>query len=118
MDDTECEQVVLGPPKLVKLAELIYGVLLSKYSIEDIMAMVKKYKDKTLFVVASRGSPRKVSLIVDNEGRYCYSSNSLLFIPVPKKFAVLEPDKHYFEQTLRANILLAVLGADERDLHR
>jgi len=118
MEDTECEQVVLGPPKLVRLAELIYGALLSKYSVEEIMAMVKQYRDKTLFIATSRNAPSRVSLIVDSEGKYSYSSNKLLFIPVPKKFAVLEPDKHYFEQTLRANVLLAVLGADSRELHR
>ncbi|AEA47729.1 hypothetical protein [Archaeoglobus veneficus] len=118
MDNPGYEQVLCGPPHLVRLAELIYQMLVSKYSLEEIMALVAKHRNKMMFIVTSRSNPGKVSLVIDMEGKYRYSSGGLLFIPVPKKFAVLEPDKHYFEQTLKANILLAVLGVDEKELHR
>jgi len=80
------------------------------------MKIVKENKDRTIYIVVSRGEPETVSLVADEAGRY--SSGEVLSIPVPKKFAILEPDKNYFEQTLRANIFLAVMGVDERELHR
>ncbi len=36
-------------------------------------------------------------------------------IPVPKRFAVLEPDREYFEITLKANVALALKG--EKEFH-
>ncbi len=118
MDISSTEHIVCGPPPLMKIAETICCSLFSKYSVEELMAIVEKYKNGSLFISTSRRDPANVRVIVDVDGKYKYSSNEQLFIPIPKKFAVLEPDKNYFEMTLRANILLAVLGADEKELHR
>ncbi len=99
-----------------KLAERIFRSLTSKHSLEDVMKVVKENKDRTVYIVVSRDEPETVSLVADVAGKY--SNGEILAIPVPKKFAILEPDRNYFEQTLRANIFLAVMGVDERELHR
>jgi len=111
-------EVICGPPDLIKLSEEICVSLFEKYHIEDLMDAVSKNRDKQVFVLASRDKPEKVSIIIDHGNKYMYSSGDPLFIPLPKKFAVLEPDKCYFEMTLRANVLLSVLEADEKELHR
>jgi len=98
------------------LAERIFRSLMSKHSIEDVMKVVEENKDKTVYVVVPRSEPETVSLVTDVAGRY--SSGELLIIPVPKKFVVLEPDKNYFKQTLKANIFLAITGVDEKELHK
>lgn len=118
MEVSSYEQVICGSPPLMKIAETICGSLFSKYSVEELMAIVEKYKNEQLFISTTRRDPANVRVVVDTDKKYKYSSNEQLYIPIPKKFAVLEPDKHYFEMTLRANILLAVLGADEKELHR
>lgn len=111
-------EVICGPPHLLKLADNICSKLLSKHCVEDLMEIVSKNRNRDVFILASRSKPDKVSVIVDVDEKYCYSSGDPLFIPMPKKFAVLEPDKEYFERTLKANILLSVLKADEKELHR
>lgn len=98
------------------LAERIFRLLISKHSLEDVMKVVEENKDRTVYIVVSRKEPETVNLVADTAGKY--SSGEILTIPVPKKFAILEPDRNYFEQTLRANIFLAVMGVDERELHR
>ncbi len=115
MNSLECDTKVEDESKQ-NLAERIFEVLTSKHSVEDVMKTVEDNKDKTVYIVVSRDNPDAVELVVDDSGRY--SSGRVLSIPVPKKFAVLEPDRNYFEQTLRANIFLAVTGAEEKDLHR
>jgi len=112
-----CE-VICGPPHLLKLADNICASLLEKHCIEEIMEIVSRNRNKSVFIFASRSKPDKVSVIADLDDKYSYSSGDPLFIPLPKKFAVLEPDKKYFERTLRANVLLTVLEADEKELHR
>ncbi len=98
----------------LELAEEIFKILTSKHSVEELMKLIEGYKDKRLFVVVPRDNPNAVNIVVDGS----YSCGKILAIPIPKKFAVLEPDKNYFEQTLKANILLAVMGAEEKELHR
>jgi hypothetical protein len=111
-------EIIYGPPHLTRIAEKIYLSLLSKYTLEELMAIVKKNRNYSLFILATRRNPRKVNVIIDIKQNYRYSSEDPMFIPIPKKFAILEPDKNYFEITLRTNILLAVLRADEKELHR
>jgi len=100
-----------------KLADIICSHLLNSYTIEEIMEMVARNRDKAIYVYVKRGKPDSVKLLVDSNGRHCYRCDDVLVIPVPKKFVLLEPDKLYFEMTLRANIFLAVRGAEERELH-
>jgi hypothetical protein len=102
-------------PPLAKLADKICISLLNTHPIEEIMEFVKKHKEKSVYVYAERSNPSEVKLLVDSKKRY--RCDDVLLIPVPKKFAVLEPDKLYFEMTLKANIFLAVQGAEERELH-
>jgi len=97
-----------------ELADRIFRNLISKHSVEDLMKMISGNRDKNLFLVVSRDSPGEMNIVVGGK----YSRGKVLAIPLPKKFAVLEPDKNYFEQTLKANILLAVRGAEEKELHR
>jgi len=111
-------EVICGPPHLMKLANSICSKLFSKHCVEDLMEIVSKNRNKDVFILASRSKPDKVSILVDTDKKYCYSSGDPLFIPLPKKFAVLEPDREYFERTLKANILLTVLRAEEKELHR
>ncbi len=100
-----------------KLADAICSKLLSSYTIEEIMETVAKNRDKPVYVYVKRDKPESARIVVDSNGRHCYRCDDVLLIPVPKKFALLEPDKMYFEMTLRANIFLAVKGAEERELH-
>ncbi len=100
-----------------KLADAICSKLLSTYTIEEIMETVAKNRDKPVYVYVKRNKPESVRLVVDANGKHCYRCDDVLLIPVPKKFVLLEPDKLYFEMTLKANIFLAVKGAKERDLH-
>ena len=116
--DVDYEHIICDSSNLMKIAETICCSLFSKYSVEELMAIVEKYRNMSLFVSTTRNDPANVRVIVDVDGKYKYSANEQLCIPIPKKFAVLEPDRHYFEMTLRANVLLAVLGADEKELHR
>ena len=106
----------LEPPQS-KLADTIYLSLLSLYPIERLMETVKKHKDEPVFIYTRRDKPELVEVFVDYNREYRYRCDDVLMIPVPKKFAVLEPDKVYFEMTLKANIFLAVQGADKRELH-
>ena len=102
--------------KNLSIAERIFRSLTSKYDVESIMRFVEENRDKNVYIVVSRDFPDDVRLVADSNGRY--SCGKVLAIPVPKKFVLLEPDRNYFEQTLRANILLALSKADEKDLHR
>ncbi len=107
----------LEDPHQQKLVNRIYGGLVSKYRIEDLMKLVRENKDCTVYLTLTRDNPMDVEIVVDREGRYSYCCGDVLMIPIPKKFAVLEPDKKYFEMTLKANIFLAIMKADEKELH-
>ena len=100
-----------------RLVDKIYHGLISKYRIEDIMRIVKENRDCNVFIASTREDPMEVDIVVDKDGVYSYCCGDVLMIPIPKKFAVLEPDKKYFEMTLKANIFLAIMKADEKELH-
>ncbi len=106
------------PLHLMRLAETRLSSLFSYYDIRNFMGFVARNRDKDVFVLANRDEPEKASIVVDTDNQYSYSPRDPLCIPVPKKFAVLEPDKNYFEMTLRGNILLSLLEVDEKELHR
>ncbi len=110
------ENSQLEPPS-VKLADEICKNLLDSYTIEELMETVRKNKDRNVYICTKRKNPKFIRILVDGESKHCYRCDDVLVIPIPKKFAVLEPDKLYFEMTLKANILLAVQGAREKDLH-
>ncbi|HIP62836.1 MAG TPA: hypothetical protein EYH04_01765 [Archaeoglobus profundus] len=101
----------------LKLVDEIFDGLISKYSIEDIMNIVRENKDYTVYISLNRSNPWEIDIVIDKEGRFSYRCDEDMMIPIPKKFAVLEPDKKYFEMTLKANIFLAVIKADKRELH-
>ncbi len=107
----------LEDPHQHELVNRIFGGLVSKYKIEDLMKLVKENRDCTVYIALTRDNPMDVDIVIDREGKYSYCCGDVLMIPIPKKFAVLEPDKKYFEMTLKANIFLAVMRADERELH-
>ncbi len=100
-----------------KLADSIVKNLIDSYTIDEIMNLIRKNKDKPIYVCVKRGKPETAKIFVDSNGKHCYRCDDTLLIPVPKKFVILEPDKMYFEMTLRANVLLALNGAEERELH-
>jgi len=101
-----------------KLAEDICCSLFEKYTLDYIISLVKENKDCNIFITSFRDKPNQVEILVDKRGEHKYQCNEFLCIPVPKKFVVLEPDSKYFEATLKANIFLAVLKADEKELHQ
>ncbi|AGK61877.1 hypothetical protein Asulf_01911 [Archaeoglobus sulfaticallidus PM70-1] len=105
-------------PETTDLANQIMFCLVNKYSIEEIMDITRKNSSKNIYIMVSKRNPEKVSLFVDHNGNLSYCCDDPLLIPIPKKFAVLEPDKDYFEITLKANICLALMRASEKDLHR
>jgi len=107
--ELECESL--------RLTNVIYGRLLSKYRIRDLMKMIREKPNEDFYIIVNRSNPLKVEIRRDRDGRYRYKSGEELVIPIPKRFAVLEPDENYFRQTLKANIFLALNGADEKELH-
>jgi hypothetical protein len=111
-------ELVVAPEPIIKIANEIIINLTKKYSIAEIMKLTKENSSKNVYVVVSKEDPEKVNLIVDHTEKFCYCCDDPLFIPVPKKFAVLEPDVAYFERTLKANIFLALMEASESELHR
>ncbi len=117
MNSLECDSKVGdADDQNLGLAEKIFRLLVDKYDIERLMKIVEENRDKNVYVVVSRDFPEDVRVVADSNGKY--ACGSVLAIPVPKKFVLLEPDRNYFEQTLKANIFLALSGADEKDLHR
>ncbi len=100
-----------------KIADDIMRSLLSSYTIDEIMDLVMKNRDKPVYVCVKRGKPDSAKIFVDSNGKHCYRCDETLLVPIPKKFVILEPDKMYFEMTLRANLLLALKGAEEKELH-
>ncbi len=100
-----------------RLANVIYGRLLSKCKVKDLMKMIRENPNANFYIIASRRDPLRVEIKVDKNSNYRYENGERLVIPIPKRFAVLEPDENYFRQTLKANISLAVSGAKERELH-
>ncbi len=101
-----------------KLVDEIFEQLLSVYTIEELMDLVARNRDKNVYVYVKRGKPRSAKIVVDTNGKHAYRCDDVLCIPVPKKFALLEPDATYFEITLKANICLALKGAAEKELHQ
>ncbi|MBE8540495.1 hypothetical protein [Geoglobus acetivorans] len=81
-----------------------------KYSIDQLMEMVRGREN--VYLLLHRDDREFVDIYVSNNG---VDSSEFIAVPVPKRFAVLEPDKNYFEITLKANIALALRG--ERDFH-
>jgi hypothetical protein len=112
------DHMIVAPPHIIDLAEKIITGLLDSYPIEELMKMVKENSTDSVYIITSKRNPEKVRVIVDSSGKFKYCCQDPLFIPLPKKFAVLEPDKNYFERTLRANVFLTLMEASEIDLHR
>jgi|Deesub1362A_J573_1020465.scaffolds.fasta_scaffold00086_13 hypothetical protein len=100
------------------VAEKICRCLFRKYNAEKLMEIVRQNNGSNIFIVVNKKRPSRVRVVVDRHGRYRYCSGERLCIPIPKKFAVLEPDINYFEMTVKANVFLAVVGVEEKDLHR
>ncbi len=100
-----------------KLADIILENLMKVYTIEEIMQTVRKNRDKSIYLCVKRSKPEMPKIFVDSNGNHRYRCDETLLIPIPKKFVILEPDKLYFEMTLRANIMLALNGAEEKELH-
>ncbi len=100
-----------------KIADSIVKNLIDSYTLDGIMDLVRKNKDKKIYVCVKRGKPETVKIFVDSNGKHHYRCDDTLLIPIPKKFVLLEPDKMYFEMTLRANVLLALNGAEEKELY-
>ncbi len=106
------------PLHLMRLAETIFSSLFTEYGIRDLMGIVARNRDKDVYVLATRDEPEKADIVIDMDKGYSYSFHDPLCIPVPKRFAILEPDKNYFEMTLKGNILLSLMEVDEKELHR
>jgi hypothetical protein len=118
MVDVEESYLIIAPEPVVKKATEIILNLTKKYSIPEIMKLTRENSSKNIFIVVSKGNPERVNLIIDHTEKLSYCSEDPLFIPIPKKFAVLEPDVTYFERTLKANVYLALMKASENELHR
>ncbi len=101
----------------MRLADEICSSLFRLYTIDEIMDIVKENRDKSVYVYVKRDKPNSPRIVVDANGKHCYKCGNTLVIPIPKKFVLLEPDRLYFEMTLKANIMLALQGAEERELH-
>ncbi|ADC66363.1 conserved hypothetical protein [Ferroglobus placidus DSM 10642] len=95
----------------VEECDEIYVEITSKIPLKELMQIVRKYRDRDLFLRINR-KKKMLESITFYEG----NDEECIFVPIPKRFAVLEPDEHYFEVTLKANIVLALKG--EKDYHR
>ncbi len=101
---------LLADPCLEECDEIYYNIV-EKVPIRELMRIVREYRDRDIYIVIDRKTRKFFDLTFS-----VYEGEDLMFVPVPKRFAVLEPDEHYFEVTLKANIVLALKG--ERDYHR
>ncbi len=95
----------------VEECDEIYVEIVSKIPLRELMDIVRNYKERELFLRINR-KKKKLESITFSAG----NEEDCIYVPIPKRFAVLEPDEHYFEVTLKANIVLALRG--ERDYHR
>ncbi len=102
-----------------RLANVIYGRLLSKCRIRDLMKTIRENPDRDFYIVVKKSDPLNVEIVgikSNSSGIRCEMGDTIV-IPIPKRFAILEPDENYFRQTLKANIFLVLNGASEKELH-
>lgn len=92
-------------------AEKICCRILEKINIDDLMKIVKE-SPENVYILLHKEEKDFCDIFVGNNNK---DFGDFIAIPVPKRFAILEPDKSYFEITLKANIALALKG--EKDFH-
>uniref|UniRef100_A0A7J3TID9 Uncharacterized protein n=1 Tax=Geoglobus ahangari TaxID=113653 RepID=A0A7J3TID9_9EURY len=91
--------------------ERIYCRILEKINIDKLMKIVKESSENVYIILHKEEKDFCDIYIGDNNKDF----GDFIAIPVPKRFAVLEPDRSYFEITLKANIVLALKG--EKDFY-
>uniref|UniRef100_A0A7C3YMM1 Uncharacterized protein n=1 Tax=Geoglobus ahangari TaxID=113653 RepID=A0A7C3YMM1_9EURY len=91
--------------------ERIYCRILEKININKLMKIVKESSENVYIILHKEEKDFCDIYIGDNNKDF----GDFIAIPVPKRFAVLEPDRSYFEITLKANIVLALKG--EKDFY-
>ncbi len=93
-----------------KLAEEICCSIFRKISKRELMNLVREKRDVYLLIHKETGEFYNVYVGENNK-----DFGEFIAIPVPKRFALLEPDENYFEMALKANIAIGIKG--ERDFH-
>ncbi len=92
-------------------AEKICCRILEKFNVEDLMRLVRETSEN-VYILLHREEKDFCDIFIGNNNK---DFGEFIAIPIPKRFAVLEPDKYYFEVTLKANIALALKG--EKEFH-
>ncbi len=92
-------------------AERICCRIFEKINIDELMKLVKE-SPENVYIILHKEEKDFCDIFIGNNNK---DFGDFIAIPVPKRFAVLEPDRSYFEITLKANIALALRG--EKDFH-
>ncbi len=92
-------------------ADDVCSCIFEKFSVDSLMNLVRENKDD-VYILLHKEDRDFVDIYIGKNNR---DFGEFIAIPLPKRFAVLEPDKNYFELTLRANIAIALKG--EKDFH-
>ncbi|AKG91101.1 hypothetical protein GAH_01612 [Geoglobus ahangari] len=92
-------------------AEKVCCSIFQRFSVDELMRLVRESQED-VYILLHREDRDFVDIYIGKNNK---DFGEFIAIPLPKRFAVLEPDRNYFEVTLRANVALALKG--EKDFH-
>lgn len=92
-------------------ADRICDRIFEKINIDELMKIVRESSENVYILLHKEEKDFCDIFVGDNNKDF----GDFIAIPVPRRFAILEPDRSYFEITLKANIALALRG--EKDFH-
>lgn len=85
--------------------------IFERFPIDYLMDLVKK-SSEDVYLLMHRDDRNFIDIYIGKNNK---DFGEFIAIPIPKRFAVLEPDREYFEITLKANVALALKG--EKEFH-
>ncbi len=85
--------------------------IFERFPIEYLMELVRNNSDD-VYLLMHREDRNFIDIYIGKNNK---DFGEFIAILVPKRFAVFEPDKNYFELTLKANVAMALRGV--RDFH-
>ncbi len=85
--------------------------IFERFPVDYLMKLVKN-SSEDVYLLMHRDDMNFIDIYVGKNNK---DFGEFIAIPVPKRFAVLEPDREYFEITLKANVALALKG--EKEFH-
>ncbi len=102
--------MVLDEDSSQHVEEVCCGIF-ERFPVEYLMELARSCSED-VYLLMHRDDRNFIDIYI---GRNNKDFGEFIAIPVPKRFAVLEPDREYFEITLKANVALALKG--EKEFH-